>query len=182
MVFLWTMATGPVGADTPGYPGPTTTVAPAPTTHRQDEGALVAGTSTQFDDCGFTPGSAVAVTFNGQAAGSATADSSGCVHIPVVTGANGSVTVNGRAFAAQATGNEVTATGVGSNGAGRTFTNTFAVVLGGSAVRVGGVDRARLLPRTGVAILRWVLVASALVALGAGMVLAERRRLARRTT
>jgi LPXTG-motif cell wall-anchored protein len=177
------------GAQT--YPTGSTT----PTTAGNTSGSINAGTlgsggTVSVDVCGFAPGSTVTITLNGGAVTTATVGSNGCATItiqvvspgtalgrPVFAAAglqlaqtSSSLKINGVAATGLPPGqqNTIGATGTGSNLATRTVNVFFTTST--SATSGSG------LPRTGVMILRWALAALGLIAIGALLVVADRRR------
>lgn len=188
-VALAVMAAAPAGAQT--YPtGSTTPTTASPTAGSINAGTLGSGGSVSVDVCGFVPGSTVSISLNGSPVTTATVGSNGCATITIQITSPG--TALGRAvFAAaglrlastgstlkingvSATGlppgqqNTIAASGTGSNLATRTV-NVFFTTSTSSGTSSG-------LPRTGIMILRWSLAALALIAVGALLVFADRRR------
>lgn len=170
--------------------GTTTTLSTTgPTSGSINAGTLGIGGTVSVDVCGFVPGSTVSLTFNGAPAGTATVGSNGCATITIqvvnpgtalgrpvfaVAGlqlaATGStVKINGQTFTGLPPGqtNTIVATGTGTNGAARTVSVFFTTSVGNATSP---------LVRTGAMILRWSLAALALIAVGALLVLADRRR------
>lgn len=177
-------------AQTDGYPGPTTTQAPQPTSEQKVEGTLTPGGTIIFESCGFVPNSVVTLTLNGTAIGTDTVEGDGCarqtvtlastsagraviaaIGAPTLLAQQGSasVVIDGRTFAARVGSNTLVVSGTGANGAPRSVTHTFTI----AGAAAGG---ARGLARTGGMIARWTLAGGVLVAIGAGVVVLNRRR------
>ena len=188
VVLALALFAGPAFAQSSGYPGPTTTAAAQETVVVQEEGVLSEGQTRSFSACGFASGSSVAPTFDGQALPAQEADASGCVYFSVEvlsesgTRACGGVKINGAEYTGQAGSNAIVSTGTGANGAARTLTNNFSIQCGEPvSVRQRGEIGPSALARTGFTALRWLAVGLALLAIGAGAIAAERRRMARRS-
>lgn len=148
----------------PGYPGCSTSTTSKGSSQVQGEGNVRPGQSKTFEACGFQPGSTASVTFNGQSAGTVTADSSGCVHVQADVLANcPAVRVNGVSFIARQGRNDAVVNGTGSNGASRSVDFVFTVTCNGTA-------------RTGADTARWALFGLVLVLVGAAIVVLARRR------
>jgi hypothetical protein len=148
-----------------GYPGCSSSTTTGSNSSVQNEGTVRSGQTKTFESCGYQPGSTVNVSFNGQPAGTTTADSSGCVHVQVAAlGQCRSVTVNGVAFTAKPGRNDVVAAGTGSNGASRTTDFFFSVNCGQGTAR------------TGTNVARWSMFGGILVLAGAAVVVAARQR------
>jgi len=186
-VALTVMVAAPAGAQT--YPtGSTTPTTAGPTSGSINAGSLGAGGTVSVDVCGYVPGSTVTYTLNGVGTGTGVAGSNGCATItiqvvspgtaigrPVFAAAglrlaatSSSLKINGVAATGLPPGqqNTIVASGTGTNLAPRTVSVFFTTSVSGG----GG------LPRTGVMILRWSLAALALIAVGALLVFADRRR------
>jgi hypothetical protein len=150
-----------------GYPGSTTSTAGESSSQVRDIGLERPGHPFTAEACGFQPGSTVNVSFNGGSAGTATVDSSGCVHVAgEVLAACPQVRINGIVFTGHTGANSIVNSGTGSNGASRTVTVKFNI----SCAAGSGTAR------TGANILRWVIAALALIAVGAFLIVADRRR------
>ena len=189
---LAVVAAAPAGAQT--YPtGSTTPTTAGSTSGSINAGALGAGGTVSVDVCGYVPGSTVTYTLNGVGTGSGVAGSNGCATITIqvvnpgtalarrvfaaaglrLAATSSTVKINGVTATALPPGqqNTIAATGTGTNLAPRTVNVFFTTTVSSS----GG------LPRTGVMILRWSLAALALIAVGALLVFADRRRARSRT-
>ena len=195
IVFLALMCAG-VAAAAPafaqGYPGDTSTTTPQSTSATVTLGTFGDGAVFTAEFCGFAPGVPVSITFNGATVGTFTAGSDGCVRLtirvledgvalaqPVIaaaglqlaqSGPQPRVSINGTEFNANRGTNTLVATGTGANGASRTVTVRFTLGAADGAGGGGG------LARTGAMVLRWSLAGGALLAVGALLVLADRRR------
>lgn len=172
---------------------------PAPTTSAQNLGNIAQGETETFQACGFQPGSTVTKTFNGQSAGTRTADANGCTTETVTVLEDGVATatpafavvglqfaqqttipqvrIDGQTFPALVGTNTITDSGTGLNGQPRTVATTFTIQrpAAGGAGGGGGTGGGSLV-RTGAMLLRWSLVAVALGAVGFLLVLASKRR------
>jgi hypothetical protein len=144
------------------YPGTTSTTL-APTS--QTLGTLAVGAETTVLSCGFQPGT-VSVSVNGQAPVADTADADGCARTAVAVLSSSQVRVEGATRSATCTDDAISVSGTGATGGARTVTTSFAIACSDG------------LPRTGAMILRWSLGGGALLAVGALLVLAARRRTA----
>lgn len=133
-------------------------------------GSAAVGATDSCTIGGFPPGATVTVTVNGTGGLTKTADSSGNIHITIqitsqTTGILGdpvNVTIQCGTNTIVATGGGVTQTG--------TFTETCPAATPVTAAPTSNVAF------TGANILRWTLAAAALLAIGAFMVWASRRR------
>lgn len=182
--------TGPTAqqcADNPGYPG-----CPAPEVVFQFLGTFREGDTFTAVSCGFADG--VALEFNTNDAGTDTLGADGCARqtvrivedgvalsAPVFAAAGlqlaaptPQVSVDGKIFEAKQGRNDLTNFGISASPLNptREVHNLFDIAGPSGGGAVGGSG----LPRTGAMILRWSLVALALVAVGTLLVLADRRR------
>lgn len=139
-----------------------------------DAGAHAIGSSFSFVlGCPFDPGSTVTITVNGQTVGTKTADASGAVTVNVTVVSQTVLQINDPVTAPGQCGpNSVVATGP-ANGSTGSITGGFTVLCPAGVVTA--------VPRRGVAftganILRWGAVAMLLVAVGAVLIVADRRR------
>lgn len=170
---------------------------PAPTSAAQNLGNIAQGETETFQACGFQPGSTVTKTFNGQSAGTRTADANGCTTETVTVIEDGvalatpafavlglqlaqqtttpQVRIDGQTFPALVGTNTILDRGTGLNGQPRTVTTTFTIQRPSTGGGGGGAGGGSLV-RTGATILRWSLVAVALGAVGFLLVLASKRR------
>ena len=114
-----------------GYPGPTTTTQPGPSTVNQSLASGSAGSTIQASSCGFQTGATVTITVNGTSAGSGTVGSNGCINTPItvltVNSTGGQVEVNGVKVTVNTTNNQLVVVGSGSNGAQLTVNSTFGL-------------------------------------------------------
>jgi hypothetical protein len=114
-----------------GYPGPTTTTQPGPSTVNQSLASGSAGSTIQASSCGFQAGATVTITVNGTSAGSGTVGSNGCISTPItvlsVNSTGGQVEVNGVKVTVNTTNNQLVVVGSGSNGAQLTVNSTFGL-------------------------------------------------------
>jgi hypothetical protein len=178
---------------TTGYVNPTTTAAPCPNGTSADLGTLAQGQTGAASVGGFGANVVAQLALNGGSSfGTATSDANGCVTVSVTvvnggvalsllrpiaaqgvhlaaTGAT--VTINGvTGLTAKAPGaqNVVSVTGTGAAGNSRTDSVLFKTTGSGAA----GTS----LSRTGAMILRWTIVGIVLIAIGAGVLVLNRRR------
>lgn len=157
-------------------PATTTTTAPGATTTTlvstggtQVVGQVNVGGSFTREVCGFAPGTQVTVSLNGGGVLTKTADANGCLQTTVAVLSETQVRVGDTTAPARCGTNSLVATGAGAGGAQVTQTVTFTVVCPAAAAR-GGVAF------TGANVARWAGLGAALVAIGALVVLAARRR------
>jgi len=139
-----------------------------------DAGAHAIGSTFSFVlGCPFEPGSTVTITVNGTTVGTKTADASGAVTVNVTVVSQTQLSINDPVSAPGQCGpNTVVATGA-ANGATGTNTAGFTVLCPAGVVTPS--------PRSGVAftganVLRWGAIAMVLVAVGAFLIIADRRR------
>jgi hypothetical protein len=199
---LLTFLVMPVAANaqttTSNYSGTTsTTAAVADRTITVPHGALSGTTTFEYCPSGSNPGFVdgadpdATLTLNGTSAGTdvVAPPNSGCISVTVSltsqgTGLGGArfaaaglrlaatppqVSIDGRTYNAQFGANTLSVFGESSFGGNLTVNHTFTI--GAAPAGTGGA-----LPRTGAMILRWTLAALALVAVGALLVFADRRR------
>jgi hypothetical protein len=173
---------------------------PTATSSSNSLGNIAEGETETFQACGFQPGSTVTKTFNGQSAGTRTADASGCTTETVTVLSDGvaaatpmfavvgvqlaqtgapQVRIDGQVFTALVGTNTIVDRGTGLNGQPRTVTTTFTIQRAGAGTGAGagggGAGQGTLV-RTGELILRWSLVAVALGVIGFLLVLVSKRR------
>lgn len=163
-------STAPAAAQYPGTTS-TTSAVPPPAVASQSVGALDIGQSTTIASCALQPGQ-VSVGVNGRGGATDTVDADGCARTPLGVLSSSQVRVAGVVFSATCGTDSntvsVSGTGTGTAGAARIVNTVFGVDCPAAA---GG-----LLPRTGALVVRWSLLGGALMAVGALLVLADRRR------
>lgn len=149
-------------------PASTTTT----TTGTHDGGTAHVGRTLVLEACGFAPGSSVHVVVNGTDVGNKTADRVGCIHVRIrIVSATRGLVDDPVPVTLKATGNTVVASGKSSAGAAVSQTVTFGVQAAQSHGRGPGN-----MAFTGANVIRWSAVALSLLAVGAGVLLADRRR------
>lgn len=165
------LASAPAFAQTGYPPGPGT----GPEVEVKDFGTVRPGDGFQKEDCGFTAGSTVTVSFNGGGAGTAVAGGDGCVRLDVEVIDANTVSIEGRRLRMQCGRQVITVAGADADGGDRVAQNGFFVPCGeaarGDAARSDGG-----LSDTGANVGRWLTVAGLLIAIGAAFVVADRRR------
>ena len=155
-----------------GYPGPTTSTTPGPNTVINQEGNFTSGKVINIQSSGFAPGATVTITLNGVNIGTAVAHSTGTVTdtvtVDTVTSTGGTVSINGTTYTVSLTNNNLTVVGSAPNSTQLTVENIFGLTSSS-----GG------LAFTGINILRWGIVIFALLVIGGGLIMFERRRSSR---
>jgi hypothetical protein len=197
LAFLAIPATANAQTTTTDYSGATTTTAAGDRTVTVPEGSLTGTKTFEYCPSGSNPGFVdgadpdANLTLNGNAAGTDVVSpaGSGCISQVVSLVNPGSalggarfaaaglqlaatapqVSIDGRVYNAQFGSNSLAVFGQGTQGGNLTVIHTFTI-----ATPAGTGSGA--LPRTGAMILRWTLAALALVAVGALLVFADRRR------
>jgi hypothetical protein len=167
---LTTVLGGGFAAGQTGYP-PTTTTPVLCTGGNASAGTVAVGTTITFTLCGpFKPGTTVTVTVNGGAPSTKTANANGSVTVVLTVTSTSSGLVNDPVKVDINCGaNNVVATGTSPTGAAATSTGTFTVNCA-PATSPGG------LAFTGANIFKFLAAALLLIAIGAALVLAQRRR------
>ncbi|NNN21391.1 MAG: hypothetical protein HKL80_05235 [Acidimicrobiales bacterium] len=155
-----------------GYPGPTTSTTLGPNTMVIQQGSFTSGKVINIQSSGYAPGSTVAITLNGVSLGTAVADASGTVTetitVDTVTSTGGTVSINGKTYNVSLTNNNLTVVGSAPNSTQLTVQNIFGLTSSS-----GG------LAFTGINVLRWSIVIVALLVIGGGLIVFERRRSSR---
>ena len=197
LAFLAIPVTAGAQTTTTDYSGATSTTASGARTVTVPEGTLTGSKTFEYCPSGSNPGFVdgadpdANLTLNGNAAGTdvVSPPGSGCISQVVTLVNAGSalsrarfaaaglqlaatapqVSIDGRVYNAQFGSNSLAVFGQGTQGGNLTVIHTFTI-----ATPAGTGSGA--LPRTGAMILRWTLAALALVAVGALLVFADRRR------
>jgi hypothetical protein len=170
------LAAAPAVAQTPGYP-PTCNAADV----AQNAGVHQIGETfrvTLAPPCVFTPGASVNVTVDGQTVGTKVADASGFITVTIhVVSATELQIDDPVSVRSQCGGNSLVGTGPSQADGGATVsqTVTFSVACPGPGGGVAQPVSGRV-AFTGANIAKWAAVALALVAIGALLVVANRRR------
>jgi hypothetical protein len=147
-----------------GYPPGTTTTVPGGA--GSGGGTVAIGATLNVEACGYRAGSTVNVSIDGQAATTTIAKATGCGRISIKPVSSTNAVVSGIDPAITCGANNAVFTGVSSAGASISQTVGFSI---NCAVSAGIVF-------TGANISKWLLAALVLLALGALILLAERRR------
>ena len=164
------------GAQTGYPPGPCTA-----TIGSQDAGAHAVGTSFTVvlsPTCAFSAGALVNIVVNGQAIGTKAASANGTVTVNVTVASATQLVINDPVTVAGQCGtNTIVATGPSAAAGGATVTQTatFTVLCPTGVAVPTPVARGRV-AFTGANVLRWGAVALVLLAVGALLVVADRRR------
>ena len=164
------------GAQT-GYPPGACTA----TVGSQDAGAHAIGSSFSVvlaPTCALSPGALVSIVVNGQAVGTKAAAANGTVTVNVTVASATQLIINDPVTVAGQCGtNTIVATGPSAAAGGATVTQTatFTVLCPTGVAVATPVSRGRV-AFTGANVLRWGAVALVLLAVGALLVVADRRR------